>query len=109
MRTQTSRRAKLISGIKRAARSGHAQGVCPGGGCHTDRIWIVFGTAFDAVAWRQEGVEALDKGRVAIEQCGNPLDYTWGIDAVASLLVSLSDNHPSIDYPKREKNQATHA
>jgi hypothetical protein len=45
----------------------------------------------------------LDKGRVAIEQCGNPLDYTWGIDAVASLLVSLSGNHPSIDYPKREK------
>jgi hypothetical protein len=71
----------------RAARSGHAQGVCPRWGGYANRIWIVFSTAFNTVSWRQEGVEALNEGGMAVEQRGNPLDDTWGVNAIDSLSV----------------------
>lgn len=38
--------------------------------------------AFDAVAGREEGVEALDEGRVAAEQRADSVNNAWSVDAV---------------------------
>ena len=49
---------------------------------HADAVRVVLKPAFNPIAWRQEGVKALDQVRVAGEQLGNSTNDSGGINAI---------------------------
>ena len=56
---------------------------------HSDHVAVSrVDDAFDAVAWGQERIEALDKARVTAEQGRYTLNHTRRIDRLALKLVS---------------------
>lgn len=50
---------------------------------HSDGIWVVTGTAFYPVAWRQESIKSLDQIRMSRKQLGYSVDNAGGVDPIA--------------------------
>lgn len=81
----TARRSKptrfshsLIGAITR-----HGEGIGSRRSGHPDCIWVVLGSALNAVSGRQEGVETLDESRMTIEQRRDALNHSRCVDARA--------------------------
>jgi hypothetical protein len=59
----------------------------PGRGGHGDNAGFAVGWAVDTIAGREEGVEALDEGRVAAEEGRDAINDAGSIDAGGCQLV----------------------
>src|SRR5271154_813431 len=49
--------------------------------CDSDCVRIVACTTLDTIAWRKEGVKALDEVWVASKELGDAIYNTWGVNS----------------------------
>lgn len=78
--THTTSRSHITCSIQRRA-LGHTDCVGTRGSGDANGIWVILRSTLDAITRRQESIEALDEGRVTVEEGRHALNDAWRIDA----------------------------
>jgi len=73
----------IATGSRQRSRSRHGRNHCAHGRGHSDCVRVAVCATFDLIAWRQEGIEALNQVRITGEQGRHAFNDPWGIDCTA--------------------------